>query len=269
MTEQAKNDRALRFYTEVLGLRHLHYGLWEEDEELSLTNLRKAQQRYEDLVVDAIPEGVHSILDVGCGNGMLSRRLKSLGYDVEGLSPDVNQRQSYPQNSDGCVFHFSRFEHFSPERQYDCIIMSESGQYIPLERLFRVAAACLSPGGYLINIDYFVLPAARGVLAKSGHPLDAYRQQAVDNGFDETRNLDISKQIAKTLDLARLLVERGLLALDIATEKFRRKHPLVTRLTGWLLKKKKRSLDEQLQLLDTEKFLAAKQYRLFVFRKKD
>ena len=43
-----KNDRALRFYVEVLDLERLNYGLWLEDDELSLTNLKKAQKRYED-----------------------------------------------------------------------------------------------------------------------------------------------------------------------------------------------------------------------------
>lgn len=264
-----KNDRALRFYNQVLGLDHLHYGIWNDDDDLTLANLKVAQQRYEDLVVNTIPEGVTTLLDVGCGTGELSKRLKHSGYQVEGLSPDINQKDMYPQKTGGRPFHFCRFEEYEPQQQYDCIIMSESGQYIPLEKLFSTAAKSLKPGGYLINIDYFVLDNAEGTLAKSGHNLNRYTEEAAKNNFKLITDNDITAKITKTLDLSRLLIKRGLIALEIGTEKFRYKHPWVTRFINWLIRNKKRSFKKEMVLLDSEKFSAAKRYKLFLFQLAD
>jgi len=264
--KKPKNDRALRFYNEVLGLDHLHYGIWQSDDELTINNLKRAQQRYEDLVVNTIPPDAKSLLDVGCGTGELSKRLVSLDYAVEGLSPDINQKELYATKTGGRPFHFCRFEDFAPEQQFDCIIMSESGQYIPLHKLFATAARSLKKGGHLISIDYFVLNDASGILAKSGHNLELFYKEAENSGFTIIKDEDITDSISKTLDLAKQLVEKSMLALDIGTEKFRYRHPYVTRFINWLFRKKKRSFDEQMALLDSKKFGAAKRYKLILFK---
>ena len=85
-----QDSRALRFYSDVLGLEHLHYGMWVRDEELTLANLKAAQARYQQAIIDLLPPPPARILDVGCGTGELSKALKAIGYEVEGLSPDIN-----------------------------------------------------------------------------------------------------------------------------------------------------------------------------------
>ena len=47
MTSAKRNSHALKFYSDVLGLEHLHYGIWQEDDELTLANLKVAQERYQ------------------------------------------------------------------------------------------------------------------------------------------------------------------------------------------------------------------------------
>ncbi|MBL4711806.1 MAG: methyltransferase domain-containing protein [Gammaproteobacteria bacterium] len=264
--KKPKNDRALRFYNQVLGLDHLHYGIWNEDDELTIANLKIAQQRYEDLIVDAIPDGVTTILDVGCGTGELSKRLANAGYQVEGLSPDINQKDLYSIKTNGRPFHFYRFEEFKPTLRYDCIIMSESGQYIPIEMLFTTAALVLNPGGFLINIDYFVLDNADGVLGKSGHNLNRYISEADNNNFTMIIDNDITAKIVKTLDFSKQLVERGFIAFDIATEKFRYKHPIITKIINYLIRRKKQKINDEMILLNSKKFTEVKKYILFMFQ---
>lgn len=147
-----ENDRSLRFYNEVLGLEHLHYGLWEEGEERTLGNMKLAQQRFEDLVVgtiscDKAPKDTR-ILDVGCGTGSLSRRLIAEGYQVEGLSPDKTQMENFTASL-GVPFHHSRFEAFEPKESYDVLIFSESCQYVRPEGLIPVGASVSSRVGRL------------------------------------------------------------------------------------------------------------------------
>lgn len=82
-----KDSRALRFYSDVLGLEHLHYGLWQAGEESTLANLKTAQARYQQAIIDLLPPPPARILDVGCGTGELSKALQEAGYQLEGLSP--------------------------------------------------------------------------------------------------------------------------------------------------------------------------------------
>jgi SAM-dependent methyltransferase len=260
------NDRALRFYNEVLGLERLHYGLWRIEDELTLANLKAAQQRYEDLLTGSIPADANVILDVGCGTGVMAAKLKSLGYDVAGLTPDIHQKELIEKKA-GIDLHFCKFEDFQPSKAYDCIIMSESAQYIPLQKLFGVAEKALRSGGYLMVCDYFVLNHARGVMAKSGHNFDAFMEAAAKHGFDLLESRDITRETAKTLEMADSFCDRALLALDIATEKIRKRHPGLTRLVLRLLSGKIGKLNQERRLIDAELFKANKRYQFIVFQR--
>ena len=101
MAGSKQNSRALKFYSDVLGLEHLHYGIWEADDELTLANLKAAQDRYQQAILDLLPPAPARILDVGCGTGELSKEMKARGYEVEGLSPDINHVDSYAEKSAG------------------------------------------------------------------------------------------------------------------------------------------------------------------------
>jgi 2-polyprenyl-3-methyl-5-hydroxy-6-metoxy-1,4-benzoquinol methylase len=261
-----KNDRALRFYNDVLGLERLHYGLWQQDEDLSFDNLKTAQLRYEKLLIDQIPPGSKTILDVGCGTGAMSQTLKQLGFQVEGLSPDINQKQSYSDKV-GTEFHQTRFEDYSPKHQFEVIMMSESCQYIPLHRLFDQVKATLANQGTWIVCDYFVHNGATGKLAASGHNLEAFLTKATQHGFELLKQQDITSNVTPTLDLGRDFVNRCMLAAEIGAEKARSKYPIVTKLLSKLLRKKIAKAKRELDLLDAKAFAEAKSYQLLVFKK--
>jgi len=263
--KKAKNDRSLRFYNEVLGLERLHYGLWDTGDEFSIAGAKKAQERYEKHLINQIPSGSKSILDVGCGTGVMSGNLMNMGYDVEGLSPDINQQKIFIQkNRSG--FHFCRFEDFEPEKQYDCVIMSESSQYIPLNMLFRVAARAVKGNKYLLVCDYFLLNSASGPMAKSGHNLDKFMAEAVKRGFKAIYDEDITERTVKTLDLGKNIADRILLAIDIGTEKIRDRHSFLTRFFKWVLRKKIASFQDDMMLLNSGEFRNNKSYRLILFQ---
>ena len=266
--KKPKNDRALRFYNEVLGLKHLHYGIWDEDSELTIANLKLAQKRYEDLLADNIPKDVKTTLEAGCGTGAMWTRMLEMGLDAEALSPDVNQMEMLTKTISS-PFHFCRFEDFKPEKSYDLVLMSESAQYIPLDQLFVNVKKSLRSKGYWMLCDYFTLDHSEGVLAKSGHNFNKFMQLAKENGFELLKEQDITREATRTLDFAKELVQKGKIGFDIITEKFRFDHPLLTRFVSWLMRKKIRKLDEGLELLDGEKFMANKKYVFLLFQRKD
>lgn len=260
-----QNDRALRIYNEVLELDRLHYGLWQPDDELTIDNLKIAQERYESLLIDSIPQGVKSVLDVGCGTGIMSKRLIAEGYDVEGLSPDNNQQKLFTESLE-VPFHHCIFEDFQPQKKYDCLIMSESAQYINLEKFFPAVSNALKANGHLIVCDYFVKNDASGILAKSGHNLENFLTRAKSAGFTIVQEKDITADVTKTLDIAKNFADKLFLAADIGTEKFRAKHPHLLRFLQWYFRKKIEKSKEQLALIDSVAFAENKSYNFFVFQ---
>jgi len=42
---------------------HLHFGYWPDDLEITIDNLKKSQDYHSEKIIDAIPEGVNTILD--------------------------------------------------------------------------------------------------------------------------------------------------------------------------------------------------------------
>ncbi|MCZ6673131.1 MAG: methyltransferase domain-containing protein [Verrucomicrobia bacterium] len=260
-----EDDRSLRFYNEVLGLDHLHYGMWEEDEELTLANLKIAQLRYEDFLIEKLPTETSKVLDVGCGTSAMIKRMLSMEMEVHGLSPDATQKDNFTKNLNAPFYH-CRFEELESEETFDCLVMSESAQYIPFDRLFENAKRSLKPGGHLMICDYFVLDDATGVLAKSGHKLSAFMAESEKQGFMLVEKCDVTDSISKTLDLASLLANRILKGLDILSERTRNKHPLFTRFVFRLFRKKWKKLERDSVLLDSEQFKAKKRYLFLLFK---
>ncbi len=260
-----ENNRALRFYREVLGLDRLHYGLWNSDEALTLDNLKVAQLRYEDFVLRRLPAEAKSVLEVGIGSSVMAERMIQNGFVVEGLSPDETEKDNFKQKI-SAPFHDCRFEDFEPPGQYDCLVMCESCQYIPMTELMRNVTRCLSPGGHLVVFDYFVLDTADGLMAKSGHNYKTFKDLAQCNGLDLVEEYDVTDRVAPTLDLAEQIVSRLSLATDILTEKFRSNHPFITWCLFRLFRRKWDNLNAKRILINSQAFKANKKYVLFLYK---
>lgn len=262
---RVKVSSALRLYHEVLGLEHLHYGLWN-GEGFTLEGLKTAQERFSRHLCSWVPEDVHSVLDVGCGIGSTAAMLRRTGYEVEGLSPDPYHREAFLRRVDA-PFHLSRFQEFEPPHRYDLVLMSESAQYIWLDRLFPAVRRSAAPGGFLLVADYFTVDGCEGLLAKSGHPLDAFLDEARREGFSLERQEDITDRTAPTLDLARRWIDAYLEpCVSVASQALRNRHPHLTRMANWLFRRRFEKLRRLRELVDGEEFRRHKRYLVLRFR---
>jgi len=265
--KRIKVSFALRFYSEVFGLDHLHYGLWE-DEPLTFEGLRCAQERYAERLAGLIPEGVETVLDVGCGTGSFSAALLGRGYRVEGLSPDPHQQKLYGERV-GEPFHLVRFQDFEVPHLFDLVVMSESVQYIWLPSYFPAVRRTVRAGGHLLLADYFRVRRDDGELpGGSGHDLEAFLAKAQEAGLKLVHREDVTEQVLPTLDLGRDWMEKHLdpfLALmnDSLTERFPRIYGL---LRFFLRRRAERELGKIRELLDGEEFQRTRRYLILLYQ---
>jgi len=87
---------------QLTGMDDLHYGLWEEGETPSILGAKEAQERYTQLILDTIAQhggepADTRVLDVGCGTGVILKRLLQLGYRVDGVIPAAYLKKQVDQ----------------------------------------------------------------------------------------------------------------------------------------------------------------------------
>ena len=61
-------DIGLAFSKHFYKTDYLHYGYWPQGLPVEPANVFEAQENYANFLLKNIPEGVSSILDVGCGS---------------------------------------------------------------------------------------------------------------------------------------------------------------------------------------------------------
>lgn len=200
-------NAALNYYLGLTDSPYLHYGYWETlpvpAEELTIGRLRIAQEAYADKLLNFIPKGTHTVLDVGCGIGGNAAYLLERGFAVEGLAPDPFQQERFLQCTHGqAIFHLTNFENFKATHSYDLILLSESSQYMAAVDIAQGAANILSGGGYLLLADMMRSDASykEGIFSNC-HVVTELHTALKQAGFRLVKSEDISAQILPTIDL--------------------------------------------------------------------
>ncbi len=200
-------NAAIQYYLGLTNSPYLHYGYWEHvpssSDEVTIKQLRVAQEAYAAKLLTFIPEGTRTVLDVGCGIGGNAAYLIERGFNVEGLAPDAFQEERFIENTKGqAPFHLTKFEDFQTKNSYDLILLSESSQYIAAGDIAQCAARLLNPGGYLLFADMMRSDAKydEGIFSNC-HVVEDIRFALLEAGFNLVKTEDISKQIRPTLDL--------------------------------------------------------------------
>lgn len=97
-------------------------------------------------VVGHLPEAPSRVLDVGCGEGWLTRRLAERGYEVLGVDPKAPEDR---------LFRRMALEDFSHPQPFDAIVAILSLHHIPdLEAAVRKIGELLETGGRLVVLEF-------------------------------------------------------------------------------------------------------------------
>lgn len=219
--------------------KYIHYGFFPDDMEREFWNFGKAQEEYTKNLLSKIPEGVKTILDVGCGTGMVASRLVDAGYDVECISPSPFLTEKAHENAPSVLVHETRFEDFTPEKKYDLVLFCESYQYIKLEALLPKFKECVVDGGFMMLSDIFKTKEHERGPIGGGHYIEKHMRFCKDSGLTVVTDQDITDNIAPTFDIlqdASLNLIKPL--MDNTDRIISVNHPLVHKIILWLFHKK-------------------------------
>jgi SAM-dependent methyltransferase len=116
--------------------------------------------RYPDALLDALlVGGAASVLDVGCGTGILSRQLVARGCTVLGVEPD--ELMADVARRHGLTVESSNFEDWEPAgRTFDLLVSGQAWHWVEPKRGAAKAAEVVAPGGAAsLAWNHAVVPA--------------------------------------------------------------------------------------------------------------
>lgn len=277
----------LLLYNRMLRGDFLHYGYFDDPEvapeRISFDDLRRAQLRYAEKLLELMDDPDQPVLDAGSGMGGMLGLLRSAGYEVTGLTPDRFQiehiRRTYPSIP---VLH-CRFEDLAADRfrdrfrvHFGTIIHSESLQYMDPEGVFAVLGQIQGSNCQWIVADYFRREDGEGAPAarrrpprnRSGWRIGDFRDRLREHGFRIVHEEDITAHVLPTLGFARLLADRiGLPALDFARDKLRAKTPGLHYVVENVVERARDTAVGAAAVLDPAAFAAEKQYLIMSIRR--
>ena len=104
-----------------------------------------------DLIISLIDKG--SVLDIGCGSGIIAKALQDKGLDIEGL--DASEVAVNICEGKGLKMHLSTILDFNSGKKYDYVICIGTIYYLDkFEENFSKIISLLKEGGTLITNFY-------------------------------------------------------------------------------------------------------------------
>ncbi len=253
------------------GVEHLHYGLWTNGLDVDVSNLHIAQEKYTEYLLGHIPAEVKTILDVGCGAGKNARRLLDKGYKVDCVSPSsfLSERAGQLLGPASTVFTCT-YEQLQTDRRYDCILFSESFQYVNLEMAIEQTFRLLNRGGYLLICDVFRNDIEGKSSIGGGHNISKFLEQMEQTSLEMVVDEDITAETAPTIKILDDAMRNvAVPALDSSLEFLRGHYPMITRLLCWKYGKKLAKVRDKYTngRRTSDDFRKYKTYRLFLYKK--
>ena len=237
-TREIGLEGAYRLQKFLFKTEHLHYGLFEPDIPVDLANLKTAQDRYLQRLIEVIPAGTKKILDVGCGSGKTAEYLIEQGFAVDCVSPGrVLTNIAAERLGNRARIYRGKYQSVAIEGVYDLVLFSESFSYVPLDAGIGKSISLLKPGGYLLISDIF--SAANESPIRGGHDFDGWVKTYKRSPLELVLERDITDQTAPLYDLIQGFMREVAQPLwDNANSAATFRWPFMSRVVRWLFRKR-------------------------------
>lgn len=265
-------DIGLAFSKHFYKTDYLHYGYWPKELKVEPSNVFEAQENYANFLIKNIPDGVNSILDVGCGSGKFAEKMLDAGYSVDCVSPSPNLTEHVRKRlGDRSEIFENRYEDIFTEKNYDLILCSESFQYLLLEKAIEQTKKLLNKQGYLLICDFFKRDVPGKSPVSGGHRIERFCKYMDQEPFLKIIDIDITNETAPSLDIMRdLILEVILPSWNIVAYYMRSNYPRFTRIFSFTFRKKIAQAHRKYLSGNTsgKQFSYFKTYRLFLYQQK-
>lgn len=255
----------------IFKTEYLHYGYWTNDLELNSTNVFQAQENYANFILDHIPEGVQSILDVGCGSGKFAETLLNKGYKVDCVSPSPHLTKYVKQIlGDRSEIFECGYEDIYTEKKYDLILFSESFQYIRYKISMPLSIKLLNKNGSILICDFFRKEVEGTSPIGGGHNLREFNEYVGKLPLQRKVDKDITAETAPSLDIVDdFLTNAAIPIYDLIFYIIDNNYPKLAKLIRWKYKKRLEKVKfKYLQRkTNSENFAKFKSYHLMLFQK--
>ena len=262
----------LIFARYFLKTEHLHYGYWPESLDIDICNLPLAQENHSNFITSHIPEGIKTILDIGCGVGLFTLKLVNSGYQVDCVSPyPMLTKRARDLLGDKSHIFECNFEELQTENRYDMVLFSESFQYVDLEKGLQNSFKFLNDNGYLLICDFFKTDAKGKSALRGGHRLNEFYNLISQHPFKSVKDIDITKETAPNLTLVNdFFTDAGLPVWNLVIGFLNRNYFFFSRFLQWKYKKKIEKINQKYfsGKRNAENFAIFKSYRFLLYKKK-
>jgi len=269
---------------QLLQIEDLHYGFWDANEEINLSNWKIAQERHTDFLFEYI-EGTVSdkenskLLDIGCGVGVTTSKLLQMGYKVDGLVPYAWMAQysrdltkQYKKDNCGEIYEcmFEKFPISDLHQKYQLVFFSESFQYVNMRISFDVINKIIEDNGCILIFDFFKKDNIQGKSPLGGgHSLNEFYDLVKEYDYSILEDIDVTKNMSPNMQIVNDLIVDRLIPFANTLDKFlSTRHPKIYKTIKWLGRKRIDKMKFKYSAgRNAENFEKYKSYRMIVLKK--
>jgi len=270
-TQEAGLELGLLLLKYLAKTEYLHYGFFTDGLEADISNLARAHENYADFILSSIPEGIETILDVGCGSGKMARTMIDRGYRVDCVSPSgLLTRYAKEMLGDESEIFQCKFQELHTEKRYDLILFSESFQYIPIDQSIKGALGFSNPGGCILISDFFKTDAPGKSLLGGGHKLLDWETKMKEFPLELVKEQDITGETAPTMDIVNAFTQQVLHPIwGLVFTVLENRYPRLLKLLKWKYRKKITKIENKhfTGERNSENFRIHKKYMFYLLRK--